>query len=366
MPSMPPGPWVLVVGAHRSGTSAVTGALAALGLQGVDDADRMEWEASNPEHWESLAAALYDDELLDGLGGSWDAPPPPGLQPDPAIGADRAADILATAYPGDAPPVWKDPRVCLLLPWWRDVLPAPLTAVFVWRDPRAVARSLEARDGMPYEYGLALWERYVRSAVAGLAGVDTYVVDYAALVDEPGAVLRPLATWLGSRPALAAWADAFDVAAAVDSVAADLRHQQADGAPLPEDTRVLADWLSGLSGAYAPFDASPPAVVSVWPEALVTTRRQRLDLERRLRDADAEVARLDDLLVRLRAESVELERQLREGFQTEIDRLVEEIHVARHQAREAEGDLRRIEGSTSWKVTAPLRSTAARVRRPSH
>ena len=54
MPQMPVGPWVLVVGSHRSGTSAVTGALVALGLNGVAPDDRMDDLESNPEHWESF------------------------------------------------------------------------------------------------------------------------------------------------------------------------------------------------------------------------------------------------------------------------------------------------------------------------
>ena len=362
-PALPPGPWVLVVGAHRSGTSAVTGALAALGLQGVDEADRMAWEASNPEHWESLAAALYDDELLDGMGGSWDAPPEagrPGPAPDPA----RAAAIMAAAYPGDRPPVWKDPRVCLLLPWWRQVLPGPLTAVFVWRDPVAVARSLEARDGMPFAYGLALWERYVRSAAAGLAGVDTYVLDYADLVDDPAATVATLAGWLGARAALAPWSDSFDAAAAAATVEAGLRHQGDADEQLPKDTRVLADWLPGLSGGHTPFEAAPPAVVSAWPEAVLAVRRERLALERRLERAEADVSRLDDELVRTRADTVELERQLRQGYQAEIDRVVGELREARDEAQRVTEELEGVRTSTSWKVTAPLRSTAARLQRP--
>jgi hypothetical protein len=244
------------------------------------------------------------------------------------------------------------------------VLPGPLAAVLVWRDPLAVARSLEARDGMPLEYGLALWERYVRSAVTGLAGVDTYVVDYAVLVDDPGAVLAPLAAWLGSLTPFAPWAGGWDVAAAAASVSPGLAHQLSGRGDLPEDTRVLADWLAGLPAVHAPFAATPPEPVSVWPEAMLATRRQRLDVERRAHEAEEEVRRLDDLLGRLRADTVELERQLRDGYQAEIDRLVDELEVVRRESREATAALERMERSTSWKVTAPLRSATARLQRP--
>ena len=106
---------------------------------------------------------------------------------------------MAAAYPEPGPVVWKDPRACLLLPYWRSVLPGPLTAVLVWREPLAVARSLQTRDGIPLADGLALWEHYNRSAATGLQGVDTYVLDYASRGRRPGASLAPLSTgWAGS------------------------------------------------------------------------------------------------------------------------------------------------------------------------
>jgi hypothetical protein len=44
------GPWLLVTGMHRSGTSAVAGVLGALGFQTPSADDRMDWPESNPEH----------------------------------------------------------------------------------------------------------------------------------------------------------------------------------------------------------------------------------------------------------------------------------------------------------------------------
>jgi uncharacterized protein YraI len=64
---------------------------------------------------------------------------------------------------------------------------------------------------MSIEYGFALWERYIRSAAAGLQGIDTYVLDYASVIDDPsgGSMLLTGATestadatqMLGSVPA---------------------------------------------------------------------------------------------------------------------------------------------------------------------
>ena len=192
MTTMPPGPWVLVIGCHRSGTSAVTAALVALGLHGVDPADRMDRVTSNPEHWESMAASQFNEDLLASLGAAWDAPPAADAEsplPDPVSGAEDPARIMAQAYPEPGPVVWKDPRACLLLPFWRAALPGPLAVIFVWREPLAVARSLHRRDGIPLADGLALWEHYNRCAAVGLQGVDTFVLDYSSVVDDPEKVV---------------------------------------------------------------------------------------------------------------------------------------------------------------------------------
>ena len=53
--------------------------------------------------------------------------------------------LLTVAFVDGGPSVWKDPRVCLLLDYWREALTGPLAAVLVWRSPLAVARSLAQR-----------------------------------------------------------------------------------------------------------------------------------------------------------------------------------------------------------------------------
>ena len=353
---MPEGPWVVVVGAHRSGTSAITGALVALGLQGVDPGDRMDWAESNPEHWESLAAALFDDELLAEVGGSWDAPPELGRMPDARTARRSPADIMAAAYPGPGPLVWKDPRACLLLPYWRHVLPTPLTAVFVWRDPMAVAQSLHARDGMSIEYGLALWERYNRSAAAGLQGVDTYVLDYDAAMADTTAAFDSIATWLGDLDRFGPSDRRWDIDAAAATIDQGLHHQtgRADSAESPSsDPLTLSRWLSTMAGGHRPFSTEPPPPVSHWPDALIALRREQIELR-------TEVARTTALVASAEA----MEQALRSGYQEEIDRLVEQLHESRQRAESLAWEIQKVTSSASWKVTGPLRAAAGRRAKP--
>jgi hypothetical protein len=373
MPTMPPGPWVLVIGCHRSGTSAVTGALAALGLHGVDPADRMDRLDSNPEHWESLAAALFDEDLLTGLGAAWDAPPAAGSgAPVPAVGAPGAdgpdpVAIMAAAYPEPGPVVWKDPRACLLLPYWRSVLPGPLTAVFVWREPLAVARSLHTRDGIPLADGLALWEHYNRTAAIGLQGIDTYVLDYASVVEDPKGALGGLSHWLGGIERFAPWADAWDDEAAAQSIDVGLRHQTARQEPedgtLPDDHRGVADWLVALAGGHRPLDTVPPGPTTVWPEAVLAGRREQARLVRKL-DGQSEALHTEFAEVRATIESLLRNREAKLAeARNEAATLGHLLEGERMRYEGVRQELDRMLASTSWKVTRPLRAAIAKLAR---
>jgi len=325
------GPWVVVVGMHRSGTSAVTGAIGALGFNLVSAEDRLSSHDSNPEHWESLSVLLHNDAILAHFGGTWDAPPqlPEGWETDRGLPDQTAAsELLATAYPHPGPSVWKDPRVCLLLPYWREVLHAPMAAVLVWRGPLAVARSLRRRNGMSVPYGVALWERYNRSAIANLARTDVYVLDYDALVEDPEASLYGLTSWLGSVEKFDGL-PTLDHERALSVVAANLRHEsvrtrdEEDRIVLDEQRR-LVEHLTELAGGHRslpqlPGDESP------WTEAILDARRSSnflgfRKLQRRLEHSNAE----------------------RDWFASELE--------------DSRSHLASLKASSSWRITAPLRS----------
>jgi hypothetical protein len=328
------GPWVLVVGMHRSGTSAVTGAIGALGFNVVSADDRLSPHESNPEHWESLSILLHNDALLAHFGGTWDAPPrlPEGWENESGLpDRNETRKLLAAAYPQPGPSVLKDPRVCLLLPYWRDVLRAPMAAVLVWRDPLAVARSLRRRNGWPVPYGVALWERYNRSAIANLARADVYVLDYDAMIEDPAGVLSGLTSWLGSLRLfddMAPW----DHERALSIVTANLRHESVRAASdgdriLLDEQHRLVEHLDGSAGGHQELP-QPPGDESPWTDAILDARRSSNVLE--MRKLNRQVEHSD-------AE--------RDWFASELD--------------ESYADLARLRASSSWRITAPIRSVGA-------
>ncbi len=182
-------PCVAVIGMGRSGTSATAGLLVSLGLTGPSGDDLLPATSSNERgHWESIAVIACNSRLLRAVGATTTGPPPVTLEwddvPDHAARLAEAEEWYRDTYTG-APIVVKDPRMCLTLSFWRKALPQPLAALFVLRDPLSVARSLQARDGLPMSLGLALWDRYVRSASLGLAGMPTLVIRYDEMLSDP-------------------------------------------------------------------------------------------------------------------------------------------------------------------------------------
>jgi hypothetical protein len=296
---MPAGPWVLVVGMHRSGTSAVTGALGHLGLAAPVPRDRWQPTEDNPDHWESLSLGLHNDALLERLGGAWDRPPDPstGWEWGPESVGEQMGDPAApasAAFPNPGPVVWKDPRLCLVLPYWLVRLPGPVAAVFIWRAPLSVARSLRARDGFNLDGAVALWEWYNRAALFGLRGVDTFVVRYESIVADPRRRMGDLVTWLGNLPQLSVHAAHWDLDVACASISAQLQHQRDENADsLLREHRSLVQHLESLGGPHRPLTSAPPGGMSPWTTALLAERRHAVALVRQreaLADALAEHA----------------------------------------------------------------------------
>lgn len=230
----------MVVGMHRSGTSAVTHTLVRLGLAVPDESNLITPGPYNQRgYWESRRFVTLDDRVLHHLGGTWSAPPDPqpGWAEDeaPPLEALRAAaaefaerELVASRM------VLKDPRLCLTLPLWRRIFPG-VPVVFIVRDPVEVARSLGHRNQFPTALGLALWRRYLGQAMGAMKGLPVLCVDYAEVVADPGSWTAQAADFLEANeisvgPALT------DEAAAV--IEPELRHHGREGAERTSD--VLA------------------------------------------------------------------------------------------------------------------------------
>lgn len=255
---------LLVLGMHRSGTSALS---RVLGLCGFDLGERLLGAGPGNEtgHWEDAAAVELHERLLAAHGAAWDdalALPEGWL--DDEDGRQAVADIrgyLVSNRARHAHWAAKDPRLCLFAPAWREAAAQAgqaLGAVFVLRHPMEVARSLAARDGLPVGRGLLLWLEYSLAAAEAAAALPHAVVDYPAL----------LADWRTEIAGVLALAGVplptGDAAAQVDAfLEPGRRHQAAGDAPLP----------AAIAEAWAILRACRDAG-QVGPESVAALRRQ--------------------------------------------------------------------------------------------
>ena len=154
----------MVLGMHRSGTSAVTGVLGCVGVQLGRRLYAARAGVNEKGFFEHIDITDTDDEILLALGSSWDdiLPLPDGWWDSAELVplAERVRGYIQRDFSGAS--LWglKDPRMCRLLPWWQKLL-TDLTIdtryLVVVRHPLEVARSLEKRDGFSREKSLLLW-----------------------------------------------------------------------------------------------------------------------------------------------------------------------------------------------------------------
>ncbi|HXQ74944.1 MAG TPA: hypothetical protein VN791_00510 [Acidimicrobiales bacterium] len=267
-----------VIGMHRSGTSATAGLLGQLGLGMPVDDDLVPATADNERgHWESQSIVRLNNQLFRHFGGLLFSPPDlaDGWQDDPSLDDLRSeASRRFRASFGPRPIAWKDPRACITLPFWQTVIDPPVAAVFVFRDPVEVARSLRARSGLPVVHGLATWERYVRAAARNLQGIPTLAADFDTVLRDPVAWCDSLVRFLGDQQ--------VDVeperrAAAVSFLNGDLRHHhgaaEADPGPAA-GARLVFDELRRRQGPHAAWQRPDLGPEPEWVDDVLTLARE--------------------------------------------------------------------------------------------
>jgi hypothetical protein len=232
----------------------------------------------------------------------------PGWEHDTGLDSfrARATGILDASFgpAADRPPViaWKDPRLSLLLPFWRTVTPIATTVVVV-RDPVEVVASLGSRR---YAVGAAqaasLWLRYVYAAVANDPGC--LVVRHSDIFEDLPATLGRLTEHLG-LPAPGAEAEAA-VRAHLDT---GLRHHDAAAATRELDTPLLELARLIWNGGRLELAAVPPLVADLFArgwlrppldgELLARARADVVAARETLRKTNGRVAKLEAELASL-------------------------------------------------------------------
>lgn len=190
---------LLVLGCHRSGTSACT---RLLNMMGASVGAPESMKAANKENpkgfWENDEVVDINKLLLQQAGARWDRLS--GYSPEAATAAfaqaaptlGRELERLVLRFDVTRPWVTKDPRLCLTLPFWLPYLEQPV-AILMNRHPIEVARSMNRRNALlTVETGIALWEKYSLCALADSRGVPRVHLTHQQLMRDPAAAVRHL------------------------------------------------------------------------------------------------------------------------------------------------------------------------------
>ena len=199
---------------HRSGTSAVAGAIDLLGAQ--RPASMLEGGPSNPlGYFEAYSVIHVNDWILRTADCTWYDSlgfDPEALDPVTRKSAMALINIAVGAeFPNASLLLLKDPRLCLLLDYWLPMLDAMHIApvvLLVLRHPAEVIASLGKRDAFPPPLAAAAWLQHILAAEHATRGCHRALVTYDELLtDWRGCLLRV------GRQAQIDWPVAFDAVA---------------------------------------------------------------------------------------------------------------------------------------------------------
>lgn len=251
---------IVVLGA-RSGTSALAGTLSLLGC--ATPKHLMPANAANPKgYFEPQHIANMHDELLQSVNmhwSDWKKFPCSWFHSQEAEYFRRRLAARFEEDFGDAPlSVFKEPRLCRLIPLWEPIfvgLSVEPLFCFVERHPLEVAASLQARDGCSIDQALLYYLRNHLDAERSTRHRMRAFVQYDDLLRDWQKVINSIEERLCIR--LRGTGDPFSTLSSF--LEPNLRHYQRDDDPNPGDIPKLAyDVNNAFCGLSA--DSSDPAL----------------------------------------------------------------------------------------------------------
>lgn len=183
----------VVLGMARSGTSAITRGLKALGVD-LGETLTPGDQAWNPTgFWEDTDIVYKINRgVLFALDCQWMSADmvDEETQNRPAIDdlKNAAKELVQARMKNIDAWGFKDPRTARILPFWRDVfqeLNLHDQYVIALRNPLSSARSYQTLSGTDIEVGLMLWLMHLIPAVNGTVGKNRVLVSYENVLADP-------------------------------------------------------------------------------------------------------------------------------------------------------------------------------------
>lgn len=330
---------IIVLGMHRSGTSALTGTLSLLGADPGSSLLPAK-EGVNPKgFWEHAEIVSIHERLLEALGSSWhdERPLPDKWWQSAAIAPFRESlrAVLQRDFSRSALWIVKDPRLCRLLPLWLEILDelgCRASFILIARHPVEVARSLARRDRLPESRSCLLWLQYMLDAEKWTRGVSRITVTYDELLSDWPAVMGAVA-------------ERLSLPLALDDPA---RRKQVDEFLEPALRHCVApEWVGEDAFMRLALAAYHAFLSGLAPERLAR------DLDEIRQEADGLVQ-----LVAPWTQELQSLWRTRADFAVARDLLADREKRLELMTREVD----RVKSSLSWKITKPVRLLAFLLR----
>ena len=188
---------VIVIGMHRSGTSAVSGMLAELGVFMGSSLFAAQKGVNEKGFYENSLLVDMNETLLDDAFWSWDDPLAQDMAAARTTSNEQFISEAVKVLEGDygKQPSWgmKDPRTTLLLPFWQQVFDKMALSPFyllMVRSPFEVYGSLKKRDGFSMDKSLMLWLNYTLTGYFCSVNKPRYILSYDELLEQPEAMAK--------------------------------------------------------------------------------------------------------------------------------------------------------------------------------
>ncbi len=372
---------IVVLGMHRSGTSAATRVINLLG--GDIAANLMPGMAGNNDtgFWESQDLyEIHEQMLSEAVGATWDdlSPFPAGWYDTPKAAeyVQRFQEKLAQDFENSAVFVLKDPRICRLLPLWLRIFEQfetePFFAIPI-RNPIEVARSLKSRDGFHFAKSYLLWLRHNLEAERDSRGYKRSFFTYEMLLEDWRGTMAKVYADLGlDLPQMSHYHDAQTEG----YLSSRWRHHVIT----PEDVfgrQEIVGWvktayevlLKAAGNEFEGMEETLDAVLDAFNTADMAFGPLVADTEVRARKNEEAVVKLealqgeyDELRSNFIRKDDELSSTLNKLVYLESDRgvskinsLTTEMERARREADSLRAEIEMMRNSTSWRFSKPVR-----------
>jgi O-antigen biosynthesis protein len=190
----------VVLGMHRSGTSAITRGLQVMNVVLGDRLMKIDEGNNDKGFWEDVDINGLNVEMLNALNNDWHQLSLIKKDDWKLLKSKgyfaRASEMLRqktlhTDYFG-----FKDPRMSKLLPFWKEVFNHgnfDVNYILAVRHPLSVALSLAKRNGIDIEKSHFLWLIHTIYSLSEIEDNSYVVVDYDNLMQDAGHELQRMA-----------------------------------------------------------------------------------------------------------------------------------------------------------------------------